>query len=93
MRHELRDQDFSFTELAKIVGERWQALPSDEKDKFESRGQASKEKYYTELNAYKKTAEYTEYQEYLTDFKAKHDPAGTGEINLRCIQSTLTLTI
>jgi len=39
---------------------------------------AAKEKYYTELAEYKKTAEYAQYQEYLVEFKAKHGPSRTG---------------
>lgn len=74
MRGSLKGQDYSFTEIAKTVGEKWQVLPPDEKAAFESRSQAMKDHYYAQLAEYKKTREYADYQRYLADFKAKHEP-------------------
>ncbi|GAB7357451.1 hypothetical protein MBLNU459_g8373t2 [Dothideomycetes sp. NU459] len=71
MRDKLKGQDLSFTEIAKIVGEHWQELSPQEKEPCERQAQALKEKYYAELNEYKKTPRYTEYQEYLAEFKAR----------------------
>ena len=71
----MKGQELSFTEIAKIVGERWQVLVPDIKDGYERQAASAKEKYYTALAEYKKTPQYIQYQEYLTDFKAKHYPA------------------
>lgn len=80
MREMLRGQDLSFTEIAKLVGEKWQDLSPSEKEPCERQAQSLKDKYYTELNEYKKTKEYGEYQDYLSEFKAKHSqPSGSGE--------------
>lgn len=32
-----------------------------------------KDHYYAQLAEYKKTQEYSQYQDYLADFKAKHE--------------------
>lgn len=72
MRETLKGQELSFTEIAKIVGERWQVLPADSRDACERQANSAKEKYYAELAEYKKTPEYETYQKYLEEFKAKH---------------------
>jgi hypothetical protein len=81
VREELKGQELSFTEIAKIVGERWQLLPSEVRDIFERQAQSAKEKYYAELAEYKKTTQYAQYQEYLADFKAKHAAPRTGNVS------------
>ncbi|KAM0690309.1 hypothetical protein Q7P36_009076 [Cladosporium allicinum] len=73
VREHLKGKDLSFTEIAKTVGERWQVLAPDEKATYESRSQAMKDHYYAQLAEYKKTQEYSQYQDYLADFKAKHE--------------------
>jgi len=73
VREHLKGKDLSFTEIAKTVGERWQVLAPDEKATYESRSQAMKDHYYAQLAEYKKTQEYAQYQDYLVDFKAKHE--------------------
>ncbi|KAI5199744.1 hypothetical protein E4T39_06107 [Aureobasidium subglaciale] len=72
VRDELKGKDLSFTEIAKLVGERWQELQAHEKEPCEREAQALKDKYYSELRTYKKTAQYKAYQEYLIEFRAKH---------------------
>lgn len=74
VREQLKGKDLSFTEIAKTVGERWQVLAPDDKATYESRSQAMKDRYYAELAEYKKTQDYAHYQNYLEDFKAKHEP-------------------
>jgi hypothetical protein len=68
----LKGQELSFTEIAKVVGERWQVLPAEEREACERQANSAKERYYAELAEYKKTAQYDAYQRYLEDFKAKH---------------------
>lgn len=77
VREQIKGQELSFTEIAKTVGERWQVLPPDEKATYENKSQAMKDHFYAQLAEYKKTQEYADYQKYLADFKAKHDPNST----------------
>lgn len=91
MRQSLKCQDLSFTEIAKLVGERWQALSAAERGPCERKSQSLKEKFYAELAEYKKTVHYARYQEYLSEFKAKHNPPPPGgkslsafDVSVRC---------
>ena len=68
----MKGQDLSFTEIAKVVGERWQVLPAEAREACERQANSAKERYYAELAEYKKTPEYESYQKYLEEFKAKH---------------------
>ncbi|KAJ9624438.1 hypothetical protein H2203_005173 [Taxawa tesnikishii (nom. ined.)] len=76
MREKLRGQELSFTEIAKIVGECWQESSQSEKEPCEKEAQSLKEKYYANLAEYKKTLQYARYQEYVVEFRAKHNPDG-----------------
>lgn len=79
MREDLKGQNLTFTEIAKLVGENWQALTQAEKEPFERDAQAAKEKYNRDLAEYKKTPDYKKYLQYLQDFKAKHANHPQGE--------------
>jgi hypothetical protein len=79
VREELKGQDLSFTEIAKVVGERWQMLRPEVRENCEQQANSAKEKYYAELAEYKRTPEYQQYQEYLVGFKARYGPARSGE--------------
>lgn len=72
MRDNLKGQNLTFTEIAKLVGENWQGLTQSEKEPYESQAQAAKEKYNQDMAAYKQTPDYKKYLQYLQDFKAKH---------------------
>lgn len=72
VRDDLKPQNLSFTEIAKRVGEMWQALAPDERDPFEAQAASAKEEYLVELAKYKETDYYKDYSEYLADFKATH---------------------
>ncbi|KAL1611069.1 hypothetical protein SLS59_000706 [Nothophoma quercina] len=73
-------KDLSFTEIAKVVGERWQVLPAEEREACERQANSAKEKYYAGLAEYKKTSQYEAYQKYLEEFKAKHNaPTKAGD--------------
>ncbi len=72
IRDELKSQNLTFTTIAKRVGERWQDLPAEEKEPYESQASAAKEKYHGDMAEYKTTKAYREYQQYLAEFKAKH---------------------
>lgn len=72
IREEVKSENLSFTDIARLVGERWQKLDPAQKDRFESHASALKETYNAQLGEYKKTDEYREYSQYLAEFKAKH---------------------
>ena len=71
MREELKGRNLSFTEIAKLVGENWQNLSPSEKEPYEQQAFTAKERYNNELAEYKKTDNYKEYSQYLTEFKAR----------------------
>ncbi|KPM35091.1 hypothetical protein AK830_g11491 [Neonectria ditissima] len=80
MREDLKSQNLSFTEIAKLVGENWQNLAPMEKEGYESQANADKENYHRDLMEYKKTAYYKKYIQYLQEFKekqAKQNQGGT----------------
>lgn len=74
----MKGQDLSFTEIAKVVGERWQVLPADEREACERQANGAKERYYSGLAEYKKTTQYEVYQKYLEEFRAKHNAPTKG---------------
>ena len=79
MREDLKSQNLTFTEIAKLVGENWQSLPPAEKEVYESQANASKDKYHRQLAEYKKTPEYRKYAQYLQDFKERQARQSKGE--------------
>ncbi|KAH7328765.1 hypothetical protein B0I35DRAFT_26321 [Stachybotrys elegans] len=85
MREDLKSQNLTFTEIAKLVGENWQNLPAAEKEVFESQANTAKEKYHRDLVEYKKTPEYRKYSLYLHEFKerqARHNQDGNKRARL-----------
>ncbi|GAB5593267.1 hypothetical protein Unana1_08167 [Umbelopsis nana] len=75
VRKELKDYNMSFTELARIVGNRWKNIDQETKQKYEDAANQTKDDYVQELSEYQKTEEYKHYQKYLTDFRSKQDAA------------------
>jgi hypothetical protein len=71
VRQSLKAQDLSFTEIAKIVGEKWQVSSAEAREPYQRQANAGKEKYHAELAEYKKYPEYDAYQKYLEEFKAE----------------------
>ncbi|KAI0553789.1 hypothetical protein F4679DRAFT_436599 [Xylaria curta] len=71
MREDLKGQNLTFTEIAKLVGENWQNLGRTEKEPFERQANEAKEKYNHDLAEYKKTAECRKYNEYLREFRKR----------------------
>lgn len=78
MREDLKSQNLSFTEIAKLVGENWQSLAPAEKDAYDSQANAAKERYHADLAEYKKTPEYRRYTQYLQEFKEKQAKQSQG---------------
>jgi hypothetical protein len=81
MREDLKSQNLTFTEIAKLVGENWQSLQPAEKDIYESQANGAKEKYHRELGEYKKMPEYRKYAQYLHDFKERQAKQYKGKPN------------
>lgn len=74
-RAELKNQNLSFAELAKIVGDQWKNLSHIEKQAYERMAMRAKDEYLAALEQYRQTPQYSRYQEYLNDFKSKQDAA------------------
>lgn len=72
IREEVKHESLSFTEIARLVGERWQKLDPSQKEPFETHAASLKDTYNAQLAQYKKTDAYRDYMQYLADFKAKH---------------------
>jgi len=78
IRQEVKGQDLSFVEIAKLVGERWQVFDPAIREAVEKDAATAKAKYYEEMAEYKKRPQYQEYQQYLADFEAKYAKPRTG---------------
>ncbi|KAI8985929.1 hypothetical protein BDB01DRAFT_842777 [Pilobolus umbonatus] len=74
-RVELKNQNLSFSELAKIVGEQWKNLSHHEKQRYERLAMHAKDEYMVALEHYSQTPEYKKYHEYLQEFKSKQHAA------------------
>lgn len=71
MREDLKGQNLTFTEIAKLVGENWQNLGRSEKAPFEKQANEAKEAYNHALAEYKQTPECKKYNEYLREFRKR----------------------
>ncbi|KAL8782415.1 MAG: hypothetical protein Q9195_009647 [Heterodermia aff. obscurata] len=70
VREENKALSLPFTEISKMVGDKWQALPPAEKEQWKQLAAAPWEKYKQDLAAYQQTEDYQKYQQYVVDFKA-----------------------
>jgi len=77
MRDDLKGQNLTFTEIAKLVGENWQNLDRNEKEPYETQAQEAKERYNREMAEYKKTPEYRAYCDYLQEFRKRQAAHGS----------------
>jgi len=57
------------TELAKLIGEAWQALSEEEKKAYQEKAKQDKIRYDEEMNKYKETKDYKEFMKKLNDWK------------------------
>ncbi|KAI5811518.1 hypothetical protein DFH27DRAFT_32344 [Peziza echinospora] len=69
IRDELKGQSLTFTDIAKLVGEKWKLLDTHHKEGYELDATRAKTKYNMDLAEYKKTDEYREYLQYLAEFR------------------------
>jgi poly-D-alanine transfer protein DltD len=81
VRSSLKSHGLTFTEIAKIVGERWQNSPAEARENYQRLANIEKEKYYAKMAEYKKSPEYDAYQKYLEEFKTKHAASSKGSLN------------
>lgn len=75
IRAELKQQNKSFTDLAKIIGDRWKNISANEKEIYELGAQKAKELYAKQVNAYQQTESFQCYQKYLSEFKSQNEVA------------------
>ncbi|SZF02921.1 unnamed protein product [Blumeria hordei] len=80
-REQLKGKNLSFTEIAKLVGEKWQNLSPCEKELYEKQAFTAKERFNNELAEYKKTNRYREYARYLAEFKARQTGLRSGKVD------------
>ncbi|KAG6044080.1 hypothetical protein E4U39_003721 [Claviceps sp. Clav50 group G5] len=71
MRDDLKSQNLSFTEIAKLVGEHWQTISPADKEVFECQANAAKARYHRQLAEYKTTSDFRKYTQYLYEFKQR----------------------
>jgi hypothetical protein len=58
VRAELKQQNKSFTDLAKIIGDRWKNISSEEKEQYETNALRAREDYLQKIEEYQKTDSY-----------------------------------
>jgi hypothetical protein len=55
VRAELKQQNKSFTDLAKIIGDRWKNITREEKELYETGALRAREEYLKKIEEYQKT--------------------------------------
>ncbi|KAI8359932.1 hypothetical protein EDC96DRAFT_513744 [Choanephora cucurbitarum] len=75
VRAELKEQNKSFTDLAKIIGDRWKNITPEEKEMYETIALKAREEYLKKVEEYQKTEAFKRYQQYISDFKAENEAA------------------
>jgi len=58
VRSELKDYNMSFTDLAKIVGDRWKSISPEEKEQYDRTALNAKEEYLEALSKYEQTDDH-----------------------------------
>ncbi|KAI8141798.1 hypothetical protein BJV82DRAFT_617570 [Fennellomyces sp. T-0311] len=75
IRVELKDQNLSFTTLSKVTGDRWKKLSPNERKFYEIKAAYAKQDYAVALAKYELTDEHKQYQQYLSEFRMRHESA------------------
>lgn len=70
LRDELKDSTLSFADKSKIVGDRWQNMPEQAKQRWRQQASGPWERYKSEQTRYQTTDSHRGYQAYLADFNA-----------------------
>ena len=71
VREEQKDANLNFTQLARLVGDRWKVLSQIDKEAIESDAAELKRQYTTAVEEYKKSRQSRLYQDYLLEFKER----------------------
>ncbi|KAI7849180.1 hypothetical protein BDC45DRAFT_521414 [Circinella umbellata] len=71
LRAEMKNQNLTFAEISKIIGEKWKSLSAEKKDGYELTAMQAKDAYLIEMQQYARTPEYRRYRDYLKNFKEK----------------------
>ena len=71
VREEQRDANLNFTQLARLVGDRWKVISASEKEAIEAEAAEAKRQYTMAVERYKKSPEFKQYQGYLAEFKER----------------------
>lgn len=79
MREDFKSQNFTFGELAKLFGEKWQMLAPAYRDSYESQASVAKDMYDNNVAAYKKTSQCLKYSKYLLQFREKQAKHNLGK--------------
>jgi hypothetical protein len=58
VRQELKDENRSFTDLAKTIGDRWKNISVKEKEHYETNALVAREEYLKKVEKYQKTDDY-----------------------------------
>lgn len=79
VREQLKGQQISFTEIARLAGERWKTLEPSVKESFERKAAEEKDHWLRLMYNYKTTKEYEQHRQYLRRFKeaqaCRNDPS------------------
>lgn len=57
-RSKIKDQNLTFSDIAKIIGEQWKNLSTEEKQAYERTAMQAKDEYLVRLEQYRQTQEY-----------------------------------
>ena len=91
-REELKEQNLSFADLSKIVGEKWQHLTREEKEQWKKKSIVPWEKYKARLADYQKSDDFREHRRYLAEFKAAQAARNPQSQSSTTIQSPVSPT-
>lgn len=71
IREKQKDSNLNFTQLARLVGDKWKVIATEEKEAIENDAADLKRQYTVAVDQYKKSREYRLYQNYLLEFKER----------------------
>ena len=80
IREGIKGQSMPFSEISKLVGDRWQALPPGKREEWKAAAMIPWEKYKEDMAAYQKTEDFEKYEQYVAKFKAAQEAKESGGI-------------
>merc|ERR1712154_281561 len=72
------NSDKSITEISKIISAEWKAMDGDKKKEYEEKAAQQKKEYLLKYEEYKKTDNFTKYQQKLAEWKESEKAQGRG---------------